>query len=264
MHTWNHWSLTLSELLKGLLHVQPVAMEHLVNAEPDALGSLNIYTTFKAFYCKSPSNGLILKEHVTNCLSLLLLGGRRVLPSSRGNSAKEELCGSKLWNLQNFQWSKRNKHLFSLIGFCSLSSAHCISLNKNMVYHSCTDLIWNYHPCPPPPLPLPPRTLSLFFLCPSDCAHPFLISTFGPAMSTRDRLILVPPSATSVNSCERWHPRCNCVYLPLPLASIMPHKCITVINVLAQVRLSVANEICKLCLNGWKLLLFLAKKQWIS
>lgn len=151
MHTWNRWSLTLSELLKGLLHVHLVAKEHLVNAEPDALGSLNIYTAFTAFCCKSPSNGLILKEHVTNCLSLLLLGGRRVLPSSRGNSAKEELCGSKLWNLQNFQWPKRNC-LFSLIGFCSLSfSAHCISLNKNMVDHSCTDFIWNDHPCPPPP-----------------------------------------------------------------------------------------------------------------
>lgn len=132
--------------------------------------------------------------------------GRRVLPSSGGHS---RLCGYKLWNLQNFQWPKRNNQPFSLnplIGLCSLSfSAHCISLNK-MIYQ-----LHRFHLKWPPlaflPLLLFPLvrhlTRPLFFLCPSDRIHSFLISTFSSAMSTRDRLILVPSSATSVNSCER-------------------------------------------------------------
>lgn len=57
--------------------MHPVTMEHPVNAEPDALGSLIIYTDIPPLqlFTKSPSNGLVLKERVTNCGSLLLLGG---------------------------------------------------------------------------------------------------------------------------------------------------------------------------------------------
>lgn len=206
MYTWNHRSLTLSELLKGLLHVHPVTMEHQVNAEPDALGSLSIYIYAQLFTVSYSRMALFWRSMLLTVRASCCWEGRRVLPSSRGNSTKQDCAVPNSKTSKTFNDQRETISCSLWLGPAPFPSpliafpwTRTWSITVAQILSEMTALVLP----PPPPRPLPPRTLPLFSLCPSDCVHPFLISTFGSAMSTRDQLILVPSSATSVNSCER-------------------------------------------------------------